>query len=92
MGDSVVGVLVVGSLVDGWLVVGSLVVGSFVVGSFVGLCVGLNVGLRVVGLEIVACFGVVGFDEGLRVIGSVVVGKLVILIRNQLSSNRHRWP
>ena len=50
---------------------------------FVGLSDGLNVGLRVVGLEVVVGLRVVGFDVGLRVVGSVVVGKLVIAIRNQ---------
>ncbi len=60
VGVLVVGSLVVGSLVEGWLVDGSLVVGwlvvgSYVVGSFVGLRDGLNVGLLVVGLEVVVC-------------------------------------
>ncbi len=85
----VVGLLVVGSLVVGWLVVGSMVecsyvLGSFVVGSLVSLRDGLNVGLRVVGLEVIVGLLVVCFDVGLHVRGSVFGVILVIVIRNQL--------
>ncbi len=75
-------VLVVGSFVVGSLVVGSLVVGAYVVGSFVGLRVGLNDGLRVVGLEVVVGL-LVGLEDGLRVVGPDVVGELTIVILNQ---------
>ncbi len=58
----------------------------------VGLCVGLYVGLRVVGLKVVVGFIVVLLDDGFRVVGPVAVGKLVVEIRNQLTLQPpHRW-
>lgn len=79
VGSFVVGSLVVGSFVMGSFVVGSLVVGWLLVGSFVGLRDGLMLAFAV-GLE-GSCFG--WRVVGLCVVGSVVVGKRAIVIRNQ---------
>ena len=43
-----------------------------------------KVGLGVVGLEVAVGLRVVGFVVGLSVVGSVVVGILIIVILNQL--------